>query len=173
MFDERVAELTACHKLKKTLKEGETDEGITKEEYSQIICALNHRKPVELQYRVFVHCGAWFSWRGGHYYRFLSEVTGPHCDNEGISLIFCHLVLATATVKQSCLFNQVTLIMSLMSNLVVRTQRTGRLQFVSSNKTSSHNQAESMKNIPRQLMMTYIFTCQNNILIELTINIST
>ena len=83
VFDERVRELAKNDKLKKKLKEGETDEGLTKAEYESLVASLDRLKPAELQRRVFLHCGAWFSWRGGHYYRLLSEVTGPHVDAEG------------------------------------------------------------------------------------------
>ena len=83
VFDERIAELVTNNKLEKTLAEGETKEGVSKEEYDKLVASLNRLKPAELQKRVFLHCGAWFSWRGGHYYRLLSEVTGPHCDAEG------------------------------------------------------------------------------------------
>jgi hypothetical protein len=80
----------------KALKEGETTDGISPEEHEKLMQVLDPQsyvltlmmlifRPEELQLRVFLHCGSWFSWRGGdgHYQRLLREVTGPSTAKTG------------------------------------------------------------------------------------------
>ena len=94
VFDQEIAKLTKIGLKSKVLPgsshflypllENETKDCITVEERNKILAQLDPKIPAELQLRVFLAAGTWFSWRGrkGHYCRETHEISGPFFEKD-------------------------------------------------------------------------------------------